>query len=43
MNVQEGIVPQNTLWINDEKPTEGNTHFLDEDTVVSGDLHVAVC
>ena len=36
-------IPQNTLGIDDEKTTESDTHFFNEDTVLSRDLHVTVC
>ena len=35
--------PQDTLGVNDEETTEGNTLFLDQDAIISGDLHVTVC
>jgi len=35
--------PQGTLGVNDEETTEGNTLFLDQDAVISGDLHITVC
>jgi hypothetical protein len=39
----ENIVPQDTLRVDDEKSTEGDTTLLDEDAVISGDFHVTVC
>ena len=35
-------MPQDTLRINNEKPTEGDTFLLDENTVISGDVHVTI-
>ena len=35
--------PQGTLGVNDEETTEGDALFLDQDAVISGDLHVTVC
>ena len=42
-DAHSGNVPQDTLWINNEKSTKCNALFLDEDAVVSGYLHVTVC
>jgi hypothetical protein len=36
-------IPQGTLGVNDKETTEGDTLFLDQDAVISGDLHVTVC
>ena len=36
-------VPQNTLGVNDEETTEGDALFLNQDTIISGDFHGAVC
>lgn len=38
----EGI-PQDTLGVNDEETTQGDTLFFDQDAVISGDLHITVC
>lgn len=34
--------PQNTLGVDDEETTEGDTLFLDQDTVIFGDFHVSI-
>jgi len=35
--------PQGPLGIDNEEATEGNASILEEDAIVAGDLHVAVC
>lgn len=36
-------IPHNTLGVNDEETAERNTLFLDEDIVITRDLHAPVC
>lgn len=40
--VVDGDLAEDTLGVNDEQSTERNTLFLDEDTIISGDLLVAI-
>jgi len=43
LDMHTGGIPQDALGVNDEETTEGDTLFLDQDAVISGDLHVTVC
>lgn len=40
--IVDSNLAENTLGVNDEETTESNTLVLDEDTVVTRDLHVSV-
>lgn len=43
LDVHTGAIPQDTLGVDDEETAEGDTLFLDQDAVISGDLHITVC